>query len=239
MATTATTASELILAIDSTIRQQTARNSITPTTHSGLLDNMVQVLSAVTVTSWSAGTGTNSAVLIGGGNISSGVTSVAEGTVTIAGGDYSHSEGISSKAYGDASHSEGQGSIASGFAGHAEGGGTLASGYYSHSEGYQTTASNTYTHAGGSNSIASGLTSFIHSTNSLVTGDRSVVLGGQNITGATDDTVYVPNLHATSIPSYNDDTAAGVGGLSTGAFYQTTGSGAAPLNAPGILMIKQ
>ena len=34
----------------------------------------------------------------------------------------------------------------------------------------------------------------------MVTGTRSVILGGQNITGATDDTVYVPNLNINTIP---------------------------------------
>ena len=59
-------------------------------------------------------------------------------------------------------------------------------------------------HAGGVDSEASGHTSFIHSTNSLVTGDRSAILGGQNITGTTNDTVYVPNFNIDSTPS-NDN----------------------------------
>lgn len=42
-----------------------------------------------------------------------------------------------------------------------------------------------------------------------------------------------------SPPAYADDVAAGLGGLTAGKYYQTTGAGAAPLNAPGILMIKQ
>jgi hypothetical protein len=46
-------------------------------------------------------------------------------------------------------------------------------------------------------------------------------------------------LTLTNIPSYNDDSAAGTGGLVTGDVYQTSGTGAAPLNAAGILMIKQ
>jgi len=50
MATTATTPSELILAIDTTIRTKVTPNSITPDTHSGLLDNIVEVLSADTYT---------------------------------------------------------------------------------------------------------------------------------------------------------------------------------------------
>jgi len=41
------------------------------------------------------------------------------------------------------------------------------------------------------------------------------------------------------LPSYDDDTSAGVAGLTTGDCYQTTGSGAAPLNVAGILMAKQ
>lgn len=39
--------------------------------------------------------------------------------------------------------------------------------------------------------------------------------------------------------AYADDAAAGVGGLTTGEIYQTSGAGAAPLNVAGILMIKQ
>ncbi len=40
-------------------------------------------------------------------------------------------------------------------------------------------------------------------------------------------------------PAYDDDAAAGAAGLTTGMVYMTTGSGSAPLNAAGILMIKQ
>ena len=43
----------------------------------------------------------------------------------------------------------------------------------------------------------------------------------------------------TSLTAYNDDAAAGVGGLVAGQLYQTTGTGAAPLNAAGIVMVKQ
>jgi len=43
----------------------------------------------------------------------------------------------------------------------------------------------------------------------------------------------------TSLPAYDDDAAAGVAGLVAGFVYQTTGLGAAPLNAAGIVMIKQ
>ena len=42
-----------------------------------------------------------------------------------------------------------------------------------------------------------------------------------------------------NIKAYDDDRAAGTAGLTAGMVYMTTGSGAAPLNVAGILMIKQ
>lgn len=48
MAITATTVQELIQSIDTNIRNKTARNSITPTTHSDVLTEVVQVLSGDT-----------------------------------------------------------------------------------------------------------------------------------------------------------------------------------------------
>jgi hypothetical protein len=63
-------------------------------------------------------------------------------------------------------------------------------------------------------------------------------LSGGNGTSITIDDL---NEHITisNLPAYDDDTAAGVGGLTAGMVYMTTGSGSAPLNAAGILMIKQ
>ena len=172
-----------------------------------------------------------------------GTTSFAFGFDTKAHGDYSHAEGYGGKggaiASGTASHSEGFGTIASGQGSHSEGSFTTASATSSHAEGAYTTAIGASSHAGGANSIASGINSFIHSTNSLVTGDRSVVLGGQNITGSTNDMVYIPNLNIVNIISANDDSDAGLSGLTTGDVYQTSGLGASPLNVAGILMIKQ
>lgn len=43
----------------------------------------------------------------------------------------------------------------------------------------------------------------------------------------------------TTLAAYDDDAAAGTAGLTTGMIYQTTGAGAAPLDAAGIVMIKQ
>jgi len=61
----------------------------------------------------------------------------------------------------------------------------------------------------------------------------SIGIGGS---GAPD---IAKSYIACILPAYDDDAAAGTGGLSEGMFYQTTGSGAAPLNVAGIIMAKQ
>jgi hypothetical protein len=126
--------------------------------------------------------------------IASGTNSHSEGGNTTAEGNFSHAEGAGSYSVADFSHAEGYTTTAIGYASHAEGSNTTASGDTSHSEGFLTTSVGSYSHAGGSGSTASGLASFIHSVNSVVTGARSVVIGGQGITGTTADTVYVPDL---------------------------------------------
>jgi len=45
------------------------------------------------------------------------------------------------------------------------------------------------------------------------------------------------SLSGIGLPAYDDDAAAS--GLNAGDLYQTTGSGSAPLNAAGIVMVKQ
>jgi hypothetical protein len=148
--------------------------------------------------------------------LASGNNSHAEGYQTIASGNHSHSEGYQTVANGDTSHAEGVLTVASGDYSHAEGQGTVASGYASHSEGDNTTASGVGSHAGGTNSISSGIFSFIHSSNSLVSGDRSVVLGGQNITGTTIDTVYVPDFvikKSAAVPTNSADSVGENGSI--------------------------
>ncbi|MDF1690720.1 MAG: hypothetical protein P1U35_14105 [Cycloclasticus sp.] len=56
-----------------------------------------------------------------------------------------------------------------------------------------------------------------------------------------DDIVtYVSNnLAFLDLDSFADDAAAGSDGYEAGDLYQTTGTGAAPLNVAGIVMIKQ
>ena len=137
----------------------------------------------------------------GQSTIALGENSHAEGLSTISSGNNSHAEGRLTTAIGQYSHSEGQGTISIGWRSHAEGYETTSEGGSSHAQGFQTIAVGENSHAGGYVSTASGITSFVHSTNSLVTGDRSVVLGGQNITGATNDTVYVPYLNILNISS--------------------------------------
>lgn len=56
--------------------------------------------------------------------------------------------------------------------------------------------------------------------------------------------IYTGNNRVVGFPdftegSFDDDTDAGNGGLLPGQFYTTTGNGAAPLNAPGIVVQKQ
>ena len=148
----------------------------------------------------------------------SGYVSHAEGHLTTASGTYSHAEGQQTIALGLASHAEGVSSISSGYYSHAEGVSTTSSGLASHAEGLQTTASGNYSHAQGSGTTATGdasfasgvgsratsIGSFIHSQSSVVNGTRSVVLGGQNITGSTNDTVYVPYLNLNYVPTLNN-----------------------------------
>lgn len=125
----------------------------------------------------------------------SGLYSHAEGQSTKTTGGHSHAEGSTTLASGNASHAEGVSTLASNSVSHAEGNLATASGQYSHAEGYLTAARGTGSHAEGSGSIAQSDFSFIHSNNSIVTGLGSAVIGGSNITGSADNTVYVPYLN--------------------------------------------
>lgn len=138
---------------------------------------------------------------------SSGMSSHAEGTNSLANGDFSHAEGefciasgiashaegTNSLANGSSSHAEGSSSTASGSSSHAEGGGTTSIGSYSHTEGSSTTASGSCSHAGGYRAIANGVYSFVHGTGSTANGLSTIVLGN-NVTGNTNNVVYVSDL---------------------------------------------
>ena len=64
---------------------------------------------------------------------------------------------------------------------------------------------------------------------------------------ATESTIEITNqidandgrVFINGLPSFADDAAAGLGGIASSRLYQTDGSGAAPLNVAGIVMIKQ
>ena len=142
----------------------------------------------------------NSSHAEGSTTTASGYASHTEGEATTATGGSSHAEGFNTKALNSNAHAEGDGSIASGIDAHAEGDTTLASGYASHSEGGNTIALGQHSHAGGLYSVASGDTSFVHGDSSFAGGIGTVVLGN-NITGLTDNTVYVNNLNINSTPS--------------------------------------
>jgi hypothetical protein len=70
----------------------------------------------------------------------------------------------------------------------------------------------------------------IDSTGALTLDDAVVVTGTLDAQGA---------INLSTVPAYADDATAGVAGLVTGDVYKTDGTGAAPLNVAGILMIKQ
>jgi hypothetical protein len=175
---------------------------------------------------WTAGTNVGSVAQLGGGNLSSGSYSLAEGQNTTASGDYSHaegqntignaprahaegnttiaagdgshSEGQNTAANGQASHAEGYYSTANGFSSHAEGGFTTASGAYSHAEGNQTTASGTASHAEGSGTTASGTASHAGGSNSIANGDYSFVHGANSIANETSTVVLGNNITGTT-----------------------------------------
>lgn len=73
-------------------------------------------------------------------------------------------------------------------------------------------------------------------------GDESLFeakAGTAVISASQELVISTPNILIDSLLLPYDDVAAGLGGLSAGYLYQTTGAGAAPLNVAGIVMIKQ
>jgi len=71
--------------------------------------------------------------------------------------------------------------------------------------------------------------------------NSAVIIGSITGGNGTKITIDDVNEHITisNLPAFDDDAAAGTGGLTAGMVYMTTGSGVAPLNTAGILMIKQ
>ena len=87
------------------------------------------------------------------------------------------------------------------------------------------------------------------STYTTVAPTASDKLIGTDVAGTVTDATKnftagsVARLAATagvlSLPAHADNTAAVNAGLAVGALYQTSGAGAAPLNAAGIVMVVQ
>ena len=184
----------------------------------------------------------------GYGSTASGNYSTASGYGSTSNGIVSNSSGAWVTTIGNGAHAEGYNSVASGNYSHAEGGptgeavpgpatqGSLASGVGSHAQNIRTTASGYGSHSGGYVSIASGSTSFIHSSGSTVIGDRSAVLGGGNITGDTNDTVYVPNLNVREDYILHSDSVLEISNISNissdfkGSYTEFDWTGITPIN---------
>ena len=196
------------------------------------------LLSGLTI--WTAGTGTNSAVLGGSNGIASGSTSVSEGVNTTSGGIASHAEGAGTKALGDLSHAEGEDTIASNTASHAEGTNTIASGVYSHAEGsgtiasnarshaegYQTTAIGDSSHSEGSGTIASGATSHAEGSYTIAGGATSHAEGSYTIAGGASSHAEGDSTIAGGASSHAEgDSSIAIGIASHAEGYFTLSSG--------------
>lgn len=137
------------------------------------LSSLVSTGSTGSTSVWTAGTGSNSAVLSGSNSVASGSNSVAEGNQTTASGLYSHAEGTFTVASNDNSHAEGRLTLASGNFSHAEGSGTTASDDYTHAEGYNTIANAAGSHAEGNSTQALGNASHAEGSSTIAAADYS------------------------------------------------------------------
>ena len=81
---------------------------------------------------------------------------------------------------------------------------TTANGADTFAIGYDTQSSGSESFAGGVGTEVSGAISFGFGLNHIVSGNKSFVIGGEGITGSTDETVYVPNLNIDSTPTVNN-----------------------------------
>jgi len=177
------------------------------------------------------------------GGTASGALSTAIGDSNTASGDGSFSGGLDCISSGSYSFTFGNACLANIDYAVAFGNSTIASGSNSFAAGDSTTASGSSSAAFGQGTVAdagSSLAIGTWNTTGLTTGTFVVGNGTSNVT-RSDLFKAEPSTSSIfmSLPAYQDDAAAGVAGLTTGQLYQTTGTGAAPLNAAGIVMIKQ
>jgi len=147
-----------------------------------------------------------------------GLSSIAGGSGSFAFGKSVFADGPNSVAFGNGTLADGTDSFACGRDTMAFGGRSFACGdstqagvntadYGAFSCGRDTKVLDGYSFAGGRDATVDAKYSFIFSKDSLLTGERSVLLGGESMTGDTDDTVYVPKLNIgiplTTTPSYH------------------------------------
>jgi hypothetical protein len=158
--------------------------------------------------------------------IASGAGAHAEGSQTTASGEHSHAEGSLTTASGTQSHASGNYTLASGNFSHTSGAGyndktlgvklLLAAGDTSFAH-FKITTSTINRGAQGDYSVILGGTNhninlgahysglFVGNRNAINSDIlRSAVIGGQLITGVTNDTVYVPYLNLNYVPA-NDN----------------------------------
>jgi len=179
---------------------------------------------------WTAGTGIYSGTAITtianreSGGDAFGINSVAFGQNSKASGDTSTSFGKNCTAYGKCSKIGGYKSSARGDYSNGFGYIVSARGRHSHAEGYRTIAGlndgsendrgqhaeggNTkafgrFSHAGGSYTTVHSSNGFAHASRGLLTSGatNSILLGGDNLTGTSANTVYVPYLNVNNIHS--------------------------------------
>ena len=176
-------------------------------------------------TIWTAGTGTNSAVLGSSNSVGVGNYSVSEGYRGISSGDYTHSEGYMTSATTVHSHSEGRYTIASGQSSHAEGELTIAGSDFSHAEGNTTQAMGSASHAEGASTIASGDNSHAEGVYSQAIGSWSHAEGATTV--ATGDAAHAEGWFTNADGPYSHaegrNTIAGTYSHAEGSFTVATG----------------
>lgn len=186
---------------------------------------------------------------IGFDNTASGTSSLALGRESNATASFSVAIGTLATASGNSSHAQGNSTIASGAGSTAQGANTTASGNYSFTSGQFTTAfswnetalgiNNThYTPNSVNNYNISDRLFIIGNGDGINAGNRSdaftILKDSQvgididnfesNTTGEklqVNGKVKASDLRLTTLPTYADDTAAGVGGLVAGDVYKT------------------
>jgi hypothetical protein len=190
---------------------------------------------------------------LGESSFVAGSGSLAEGVRSVALGDQAVASGYGSVALSGMNYATGQYSLAGG------GNNSYATGTNAISLGSNNTASGanslslgTQMEVSGDNSV--GINLFSSNSQNLSQNNTLAIMGGNvgigNLTPSVplsvvgdaeiNGSLVIANLLTMpNIPAYDDDAAAGSGGLTTGQVYKTTGAGAPPLNVPGILMIKQ